>query len=772
VNLLIVESPTKAKKIQPMLGSSWNVVASAGHIRDLPKSSDGRDVSRYVPDAPGVLRDTYQLEYEILAKKLDVVKRLRAAAKSANAIYLATDPDREGEAIAWHIKDTLRIGGAMRVTFHEITKTAITKSLREPRVIDANLVAAQEARRAIDRIFGYRVSASLRRCGSQARSAGRVQTVAVLMVVDRELQIRSFQSRVHYVVSLVFDDDGKPWRAEWHFKPFLNGEEKLWIDKDVAERVAAFRHLRVGKCDETVSAVSPPPPFTTTTLQQAASIALRFRVSRTMQIAQKLFELGYITYHRTDSQNLSAEAVEAIRRYAQGAGLPIPLEDRQFASKANAQEAHEAIRMTHVEETLAGASDVDADTRRLYELIRKRAIASQLADAQYDVRTVVLEAKERLNGCPVHFVARGRTLRVAGFRVLVDADEAEERSEDPAATNPAPRLTVGAPLTADDGVADARKTKPPTRYSEAALVKSLEAKGIGRPSTYATIISKIQEALYVEEKERKFWPTALGEALIAATRPSFSFVDLRYTADMEAQLDEVASGKLGYADIVRGANETLNREFAAFDGRALSIASGGPECPTCKQGVLVKRARRTKSTSGAPPKGVSVFWSCARFPQCNAAFNDAGGQPDLTPRPPRFEGGACPACGTGTLLLRKNGRGPWWGCSRYHDGCAAIFADAGGKPNSTPIAPRVDPFHDPNAEKCPKCKKGVLAPRNGSSGPFWRCFSRGKAKRKCSYTCEDLGGKPQHRASVWEHGRTPAQSVAPDTRSRQRSIGL
>jgi DNA topoisomerase-1 len=771
MNLLIVESPTKAKKIQPMLGPSWRVVASAGHIRDLPRSADGRDVNRYVPDAVGVLRDGYRLDYEVIADKGDVVKRLRAAAKDASAVYLATDPDREGEAIAWHIEQTLRLRGALRVTFHEITKPAVSAALREPRAIDKDLVAAQEARRAIDRIFGYRVSAALRRTGSQARSAGRVQTVAVLMVVDREKEIRAFQSLSHYAVVLTFDAGGKPWRAEWHFKPFLAGDEKLWTDKAIAELVAQMRDVRVAKCDETLQAQSPPAPFTTTTLQQAASNALRFKVAQTMQLAQKLFEKGYITYHRTDSANLSAEAIESIRAYANTKGLPIADAPRRFRSKASAQEAHEAIRMTHVEDDLSAAADVSSDERRLYELIRNRAIASQLADSQYDVRTVILEAKERLNGRPVHFVARGRTLRIPGFRILVADDQAEERTEDVDAKNPVPRFAVGSQLRADSGAAEARKTKPPVRYSEAALVKALEAKGIGRPSTYATIISRIQEALYVEEKERKFFPTSLGESLIDATRPAFSFVDLRYTANMESELDELAAGGRVYYDVVHAANEVLDREFAGFDGGALAAAARGPQCPTCQQGFLVKRVRRAAGSKNSKP--AAFFWSCSRYPDCSAAFSDSGGAPDLRPRPPRVEGGPCPTCRQGTLLRRENDRGPWWGCSRYRDGCKSTFKDVDGKPDSVPIAARPDPFEDPSAEPCPKCKKGVLVKRFGSRGAFWSCFSRAKTKRRCSYSCDDRDGKPEHKAAIWERGRTPAQgTTAAGPRSRQRSMSL
>jgi len=755
VNLLIVESPTKARKIQPMLGAGWRVIATAGHIRDLPV----RELS--------VDAQTFQLRYEVIAAKKDVVARLRDAAKGAAAIFLATDPDREGEAIAWHLQETLRLRDAKRVTFHEITRAAVSAALREPRGIDYARVRSQEGRRALDRLVGYRVSGALRKFTGRSMSAGRVQTVAVLLVVDREDEIRQFQTRHHYVVVLTFVHEGKPWAAEWHFKPFLSSpDERLWTDKAVAERVAAMRSVRVAKCDETIANVAPPAPFTTTTLQQAASISLKLRVATTMQLAQKLFEKGHITYHRTDDPNLAPEAIEAIRKWAQAANMPLPDAPRRFKAKASAQEAHEAIRPTHidVEDASAAESPATPEEQRLYELIRKRAIASQLADATFDVRTVVFEATSRLDGRPVHFVGRGRTPRTLGFRTLVAEDQAEERGEDMDVKNPVPRVAVGSSLEARDGVADPRKTKPAVRYTEATLVKALEAKGIGRPSTYASIISTIQARDYVsEQKDRKFAPTELGEALITSTRGKFSFVDVAFTRDMELQLDDIAEGKRTYVDVVRSANGALDRELASFDGGPLAAATRGPECLQCREGFLVKRARKAAGKASS----TAFFWSCSNYPACRAAHNDVGGQPDLTPRAPRVEGGACPSCSSGTLMRFENERGAWWGCSRFRDGCTARFKDNAGIPEAVPIPTRPDPFADPRAVKCPKCKKGVLVQRTGNRGVFWSCYSRPNAKRRCAFTCEDDAGKPASPAAVWDLGRAPSQS-----RSKRRSISL
>ena len=697
MNLLIVESPTKAKKIQPMLGAGWRVIASAGHIRDLPV----REL--------GVVPETFALQYEVIANKKDVVARLREAVKSADEIYLATDPDREGEAIAWHLKETLRLRGAKRVTFHEITRAAVAAALRQPRDVDEARVRAQEGRRCLDRLVGYRVSPALGRASGRSMSAGRVQTVAVLLVVNREIEIRNFQTRLHYAVVLTFVDGDREWIAEWHFKPFLSSpDERLWTDKAVAERVAGMLAVRVGKCDETVASVSPPAPFTTTTLQQAASIALRLKVATTMSLAQKLFEKGHITYHRTDDPNMAPEAIEAIRTFARSAGLPLPEKPRRFKSKGGAQEAHEAIRPTHADIADVGdASLTDSpatpEEQRLYELIRNRAIASQLADATYDVRTVILEAVQRLDGRPVHFVARGKTLRTPGFRALVADDQAEERSDDAQPANPVPRLEIGSRLEAKSGRADPRKTKPPVRYTEATLVKALEAHGIGRPSTYASIISTIQGRDYViEQKDRKFVPTELGESLIGATRGKFSFVDVGFTCEMEKQLDEIADGSRRYLEVVRAANAALDAELAAFDGSALAGAASGPECPVCKLGRLRKRIGKGADKTS--------WWGCARYPECKASFNDVGGSPDMTPRAPRIEGGLCPTCSSGTLIRHENTRGAWWGCSRFRDGCLSRFRDVEGRPEATLHANAVRSDCEPRCSKVPKMQKGRSGP--------------------------------------------------------------
>jgi len=733
VNLLIVESPTKARKIEKFLGAGWEVRASVGHIRDLPVKE------------MGVAPDTYALTYEISSQKRDVVSRLRAAVRSAGSnVFLGTDPDREGEAIAWHLEDVLGLRNPKRVTFQEITEAGVLSGVAEPRPIDYALVYAQEARRALDRIVGYEVSSALRRKTGTSQSAGRVQTIGVRLVVDREEEIQAFVSRAHFGVVLSFmEPDGRGWTAEWAFKPFLPEGETLWTDRTVADTVAAVRHVRVVKREEKESRSAPPAPFTTSTLQQAGSNRLRFGAKKTMSLAQALFEKGLITYHRSDSPNLSDEAISMIRDFAAVNKLPLPDKSRTWKAKDSAQGAHEAIRPTDVA-LVDARQHPDADHRatddeqRLYELIRLRAIASQLADAVFSLRAVALEATDaRLNGRPIYFVARGRTLVRPGFKALVAEDATEDVKDDPEARNAVPMLPEGTERVADGGKVVAKKTEPPPRYTQASLVKALEDRGVGRPSTYASIIETIQARAYVEERsDRKFYPTNAGEAVIRALRGRFSFVEVEFTRGMEERLDDIAGGKATYIDVVRAADGTLQAELAAFGDVAiagLEAVSGG-KCPTCHTGDLLRRARRAKpALRGKKAQPASFFWGCNRYPDCDAIYGDAGGKPDMTPRAPRVEGGACPACAKNVVVRRENDRGSWWGCAGYADGCKASFPDLNGSPDlAAPKAATVD------GPTCPKCKKAKLRKRDGARGSFWGCAGY----PKCKATFEDLGGSP------------------------------
>lgn len=655
--LLIVESPTKAKKISSILGSGWTVKASIGHIRDLPTHE------------MGVSLDDFSIQYVYRPGKngksggREVVKQLREEARRASSVYLGTDIDREGESIAWHLAQELNLSNPLRVGFNEITKSAIEKALASPEDINEDRVRAQEARRVLDRLVGYRVSPKLSDMVGQPLSAGRVQTPALRLIVEREREIRSFVSREHYGVVLTFDGG---WRAEWNFKPFLTGEDKIWTDRAIADAVAQIRDVVVLECTPSEEKRSPSPAFTTSTVQQAASVKLKMRPQQTMQVAQKLFESGHITYHRTDDPNLSEEGIKAIREFATEHGLPLPPQPRRWKAKSGAQEAHEGIRPTHIEVENAGDSD---EEKALYRLIRQQALASQLADALYAARTIVLRARSAAIGSQLpEFTGKGRVLTSPGWLAITGGDTTKE-DEDEEPTNPIPQIEAGTPLTACAGETKVKNTQPPGAYTEASLIKELERREIGRPSTYASIMATLDKRNYVElDNKRKLHPTKIGEVVVDALVGRFAFADLGFTRAMEAELDKIAVGQRRYIDLVRSTNIVLDQELAKLGTVSVArIERDGPKCPTCKSGILVKRKGKYGS-----------FWSCDAFRTtgCKAAFPDKRGKPDFTPRTaaqPDENAPTCPTCGKGKLIKRESKNGPFYGCTEYKNGCRAAF---------------------------------------------------------------------------------------------------
>ena len=605
MNLMIVESPNKVKKIKAILGNGWDVAASVGHVRDLP------------PKSLGIAAPSYQLEYEYNERGKDVVEKLKPRAARAETVYLATDPDREGEAIAWHLKETLHLEKYQRVTFDAITEQVIRKALNAPRQLDMNLVQAQEARRGADRLVGYRVSPMLsRQTGIAGLSAGRVQTVAVRFVVDRQREIDGFKVTKHFGVEALFED-GK-WTAQWDTSPFLTGDDKYILDSRLAEKVASCRNFRVTDAATKAARQSPPAPFTTATLLQAASVTLGFKPDQTAQLAQKLFEQGLITYHRTDSQNFSAEALSEIREYAQGSGLPLPPKPRRWKSKDSAQEAHEAIRPTHLQERAAGEDD---DQKKLYGLIWKRAVASQLADAEYSVNTLRLEAKQ---GAEKYiFKSTGRTLTLPGWQSLTPEDTAET-SEDNAESQGENNGKVPSPPLATELQSSStrllnKQTKPPSGYTQASLIKRLEREGIGRPSTYPSILKNILARGYLSEGKKVLASTDLGKLLIESLTGRFRFVEYDYTRGLEQELDDIASGKAVYLKVVSKLDGQLQTELGQ-----LQIAP---------QPSLASHRHSGGATSAGQPEG----------------------------------GILCPKCRKGHLR-RPNGK-DFYGCDQYRDGC-------------------------------------------------------------------------------------------------------
>lgn len=607
--LVIVESPGKVKKLEAILGDGYRVKASVGHVRDLPKKTIGVSAPDFRP------------KYEATERGAEVLAKLKGEIARADRVILATDPDREGEAIAWHLAEALGLKSPERTTFNEITKTAVLGAMQKIRGLNMPLVRAQEARRVLDRLVGYQVTPALSDAAQEQLTAGRVQSPAVRIVVDREREIQAFVVTKHYGAILEFEGG---WKAEWNTAPFLPAGSEYLTDLPLAERVAALRSLTVSEFENTESRKAPPAPFTTSTLQQAASSRLKIKPKQAMELAQKLYELGAIVYHRTDSPNMSEEGMDDIAAYANEAGLALSPKRRKWKAKDGAQEGHEAIRPTHCADLDAGAT---ADERALYRLIWARAVASQLADAVYAVRSAKLTAE--LDGKTVEFVARGRTMVDPGWKAVyaTEKDEGDE-DDDQASTNPIPELTAGAAATAIDGKALSKQTKPPARFTLATLNKELEAKGIGRPSTWAAILDNITTRLYiVEDKKGLLTPTPSGCKIVDTLTGSFGFADLNYTSQLEQQLDEIAEGRADYLVVVKSANDQLTAELAKLTA-GIEIHA----CPNCS-----KPLRKRAGTNGP-------FWGCTGYPDCKMSLPcDAQGKPGV--RPPRNDSThACPKC--------------------------------------------------------------------------------------------------------------------------------
>lgn len=557
VKLMIVESPTKAKKIGSLLGSDWRVEASMGHIVDLPT------------DQMAVEPQTYQLTYVASERGRSVISRLKPLVAEADAIYLATDPDREGEAISEHLKRYLRIERYQRVTFNEITETGIRAALAAPRPIDRRLVAAQEARRAADRLIGYRVSFPISTAAGQSLTAGRCQSPAVRLVVERQNEIDRFKVTDHYSALAEFENGS--WTAEWQTKSFLQGDDEYILDQSLAERAAACRRFTVTAAAEKPVAKGPPAPFTTSALLQAAGATLGYPPALTQKLAQSLFEAGLITYHRTDNPNLSDDGIAAISAYAEGQGWQLSEKKRRWPLPEGAQEAHEAIRPTHVEDREAGEDDKQ---KALYRLIWQRAVASQLADAVY--KTVTLDLTADAGGERFHFRARSAELVKQGWRIVAADEKSDDEDEDESTNGRVPMLQPGTSVTATGGKILRKATKPPRRYTETSLIRKLEQMGIGRPSTFAAIVSNICNKKYVVVEKRYLVPTQSGRAIVGNLVGRFDFAEYDFTKDLEKRLDLIAEGRERYVDVIADLDQRLDVEL----GKLASVKPAHP-CPKC-----------------------------------------------------------------------------------------------------------------------------------------------------------------------------------------------
>ncbi len=658
--LLIVESPNKIKKIESFLGAGWTVAASVGHVRDLPENDTGVGPPDFKP------------RYVLTERGRGVVNQLATLAAKADEVYLATDPDREGEAIAWHVKEALKLTAPKRVTFQEITASAVTTALKNPRQIDNNLVRAQEARRVADRLVGYMVSRPLSNLGGQVLSAGRVQSVALRLVVDREREIENFKETKHYGARLHFITGNASWCADW--KHATAGEERC-LDRAQAEQASEAHSATVQKIIKKEVKRAAPPPFTTSTLQQAASVSLKLSPAETMLAAQALFEAGLISYHRTDSMNLSDDAIKDIRMWAAGHGLGehLPQEPNRWKAKADAQEAHEAIRPTHIEDREGGGA-ADA-AKALYRLIWTRAVASQLKPALSDTTTA-----ELLGDNGLAYIARGSVQTYPGWLALVDKDAAEEEAEtdaEHAADNQAlPPLVESGQHQVERAEVLNLKTKSPVRYTEASLVKRLEVEGIGRPSTYAAILENISWRGYVVQEKRKLQATTLGKFIVDTLVGRFTFMELGFTRDMETTLDAIAAGKADYCATAATLYETLARELPAL-GQA-TPAPSEHTCPNCGKPERLKDGQYGK------------FWGCSGWPDCKTIMDNVKGKPAAKPvvEQPAGVAVACSACGKPMKRRkaeRKNGRkimvNYFWGCSGWPE-CKHTLPDKNGKPGT------------------------------------------------------------------------------------------
>lgn len=587
--LLIVESPAKARTIQQYLGDGYEVLASIGHVRDLPKTNkDAVDIEGgFVP------------RYVIPAEKREVIARIRKAAAKAGEVYLATDPDREGEAISWHIKEAADLDAPKRVVFHEITKDAVEEALAHPREIDENLRYAQEARRVLDRLVGYDLSGLIWKKVRYGLSAGRVQSPALRILAEREREIKAFVPETYFVLEAKLKAAGGEFVATCAETPKTAEEAKRIVE---AGKKAAWS---VASVTERAEERSPRPPFTTSTLQQAASTRLGFAPSRTMRAAQKLYEAGHITYMRTDSVNLSKQAVAAMCAIAEKEFGKEYVAPRAYKTKSkNAQEAHEAVRPTNPAKSKAGAT---ADEQALYELIRIRAIASQMAGAKV-LRTKVEASADA--DIPL-FSATGSRVVFPGWLAL----DTRARGED----TELPKVAEREPLSLLALGETEKQTEPPNRYTEAGLIKELEKRGIGRPSTYASIMKTIQDRGYAEKDGRTLKPTATGMVVSGWLEENFAeYISDSFTALMEDELDEIARGEREYEKTMKEFYGPFRKALESKEDLPKATALGkAPKefpCPVCGAEMEFKLGRG------------GVFMSCTRYPECKGAREESGAE--------------------------------------------------------------------------------------------------------------------------------------------------
>ncbi|HJE01686.1 type I DNA topoisomerase [Staphylococcus auricularis] len=667
-NLVIVESPAKAKTIEKYLGKKYKVIASMGHVRDLPRSQMGVDVE-----------NDYEPKYITIRGKGPVVKDLKKHAKKAKHIYLASDPDREGEAIAWHLANILDLdeNGDNRVVFNEITKDAVKDSFKHPRGIEMNLVDAQQARRILDRLVGYNISPVLWKKVKKGLSAGRVQSVALRLIIDRENEIRNFKPEEYWKIEGEFRYKRSKFTAKFlHYKnkPYkLNNKDDVKVITDQLDG-DQFEVTKVTKKEKTRN---PANPFTTSTLQQEAARKLNFKARKTMMLAQQLYEgidlkkqgtVGLITYMRTDSTRISEQAKSEAKQYIQ------ETYGNEYTSKRKAQgkgdqDAHEAIRPTS---TMRTPNEMKAyltrDQHRLYKLIWARFVASQMAPAILD--TVALD----LTQGDIKFRANGQTIKFKGFTTLyVETKDDEEGKKE----NKLPEIKEGEMVTATNIEPSQHFTQPPPRYTEARLVKTLEELKIGRPSTYAPTLDTIQKRNYVKIESKRFVPTELGEIVYEQVRDYFpEIIDVEFTVNMETLLDKIAEGDLSWqkviGDFYNSFKQDVERAEEEMEKIEIKDEPAGEDCEVCGSPMVIKMGRYGK------------FMACSNFPDCRN-----------TKAIVKKIGVTCPKCNDGDVVERKSKKNRiFYGCSNYPE-CDFVSWDK------------------PVGRSCPKCEHYLVEHKKG-----------------------------------------------------------
>ena len=669
-NLIIVESPTKTKTIQSILGKDYDVVASMGHVRDLPAAKLNVDV-----------KNNFEPKYAVIKGKEKLVKELKEAAATHDKVYLATDPDREGEAISWHLATLLDLDPkeTNRVTFNEITKTGIEEGMKHPHTIDMDLVNAQQARRILDRLVGYRISPFVSQKIRRGLSAGRVQSVALRLIVDREEKINAFKPEEYWSIDAKFT----PPASRKAFAAALTSDEKGKVEiKDKEQSDAYLARLdgatfKVNTVKKGTRRKQPAPPFITSTLQQDASRRLNFQTRRTMKVAQELYEgvniqgkqIGLITYMRTDSLRISEEARAAAADYIKSTYGPeyLPEKPRYFKSRNNAQDAHEAIRPTDITLTPDDVrGSLTSDQYKLYKLIWQRFLACMMAVCVQNTLKVEIKAEKDGTEGFCLFSASGYSVKFDGFTRLYDLDEEKAGSV-------LPDLKVGDQVKPKELLGNQHFTQPPARYTEASLVKALEENGIGRPSTYASIISTVLSREYIVRDGKTLKPTELGQAVTKLLEKEFpKFVNTKFTASMEASLDEIADGKAEYIELLQSFYDdleaTLKKAKVDMDGQKIELESDKTDipCEKCGRMMVIKTGRYGR------------FLACPGYPECKNT------------KPLIVETAAtCPKCG-GKVIQRKSRKGyVFYGCNNYPN-CDFSTWDV------------------PTEEKCPQCGSSLF----------------------------------------------------------------